>query len=166
MFYFNTIDLNNISYIVQNIPMAVIGIFFLFRPTDLIRNYHNDIQGYGGNDEADFLQRNNADHHNVYYPAETMQSEMSSKLNSQTLSDKKTRKFIEAVLCKCGRKFSYENLYAYHQKWECGRDLRCKFCQQSYCTLHYVKRHMKACKIRIKQQQQQQQQASQNILPS
>lgn len=61
----------------------------------------------------------------------------------------KTRKFDKTVVCTCGRKFSYENLYVYHKRWECGQELTCRYCQRSYCSVYYVKRHMKNCKKRI-----------------
>ena len=61
-------------------------------------------------------------------------------------SPQKSRKFSKTVICSCGRKFSYENLYAYHKRWECGQELTCRFCQRAYCSVYYVKRHMKKCK--------------------
>lgn len=60
----------------------------------------------------------------------------------------KSRKFDVTQVCTCGRKFSYENLYAYHKRWECGQELTCRFCLRSYCSVYYVKRHMKTCKKR------------------
>lgn len=60
----------------------------------------------------------------------------------------KSRKFEVTQVCTCGRKFSYENLYAYHKRWECGQELTCRFCLRSYCSVYYVKRHMKTCKKR------------------
>lgn len=64
-------------------------------------------------------------------------------------SASKSRKFEDAVVCKCGRSFSYENLYTYHKRWECGQELKCRLCHRSYCSVYYVKRHMKRCKKRI-----------------
>lgn len=64
-------------------------------------------------------------------------------------SASKSRKFEDAVICKCGRSFSYENLYTYHKRWECGQELKCRLCHRSYCSVYYVKRHMKRCKKRI-----------------
>lgn len=61
----------------------------------------------------------------------------------------KSRKFDVTQVCTCGRKFSYENLYAYHKRWECGQELTCRFCLRSYCSVYYVKRHMKTCKKRV-----------------
>lgn len=63
-------------------------------------------------------------------------------------SASKSRKFDDAVVCKCGRSFSYENLYTYHKRWECGQELKCRWCHRSYCSVYYVKRHMKRCKRR------------------
>lgn len=72
-----------------------------------------------------------------------------SKVRKQYYLNKsanKSRKFDETVVCNCGRTFSYENLYTYHKRWECGQELKCRLCQRSYCSVYYVKRHMKRCK--------------------
>lgn len=51
------------------------------------------------------------------------------------------------VSCDCGRKFEYEK-YQYHKRFQCGKSLQCNLCRRSYCSIYYVRRHMKTCKMK------------------
>lgn len=52
------------------------------------------------------------------------------------------------VSCDCGRKFEYENQYIYHKRFQCGKSLQCNLCRRSYCSIYYVRRHMKTCMMK------------------
>lgn len=51
------------------------------------------------------------------------------------------------VSCDCGRKFEYGKL-EYHKRFQCGKSLQCNLCRRSYCSIYYVRRHMKTCKMK------------------
>lgn len=48
------------------------------------------------------------------------------------------------ILCpNCPRTFKYSNLLTYHQKHECGRDLKCHSCQRQFGLLVQLAEHKK-----------------------
>lgn len=53
-----------------------------------------------------------------------------------------------ACVCECGRKFDNENNRNYHKRFQCGKSLQCNLCRRSYCSIYYVRRHMKTCKMK------------------
>lgn len=54
--------------------------------------------------------------------------------------DKSTRFF-----CLCGRKYTRERDMKYHQKWDCGRELKCPNCHKNYKDIQYFRAHKKMC---------------------
>lgn len=45
--------------------------------------------------------------------------------------------------CKCGRKFKRLNKWRYHNKWECGKVIKCHLCNRVVTTFYSLKMHMK-----------------------
>lgn len=146
--------------------------FFLFLYFIIIDPLHQDANSTTGNGEEDDNERdddnddenNDDEDSNFYFTDDILLTEM--RVNNERVvhslpdvdisqkkfylnkSAQRSRKFEKTVVCTCGRRFSYENLYVYHKRWECGQELTCRHCQRSYCSVYYVKRHMKKCKKR------------------
>lgn len=47
--------------------------------------------------------------------------------------------------CFCGRRYSLIRNLKYHQKWECGRILKCTKCGKTFKDLAYYRIHCKRC---------------------
>lgn len=45
--------------------------------------------------------------------------------------------------CKCGRSFSLTRNYNYHRKWECGKVIKCHFCQKRYTKYTTLQGHFR-----------------------
>lgn len=47
--------------------------------------------------------------------------------------------------CGCGRQFSHEKNLRYHQKWECGRALKCVICESEFASRSRLVSHQRVC---------------------
>lgn len=87
------------------------------------------------------------------HPSRTIGNDNNSVNNSKYRLSKSQKYHNSAacmVSCDCGRKFQYENQYIYHKRFQCGKSLQCNLCRRSYCSIYYVRRHMKTCKMKGK----------------
>lgn len=50
--------------------------------------------------------------------------------------------------CACGRQYGSQYLVNYHQKWECGRQLKCSICSRIYNSKSNLFRHTRICQKR------------------
>lgn len=82
----------------------------------------------------------------VFYPQQWQH------LNEANARNKYARsKFQNKIICSCKRSFIYPAQLTYHQRWECGRVLKCKSCQKILSTVTNKRKHEKQCKKLIKQ---------------
>lgn len=56
-------------------------------------------------------------------------------------------KLLSMVVCRCGKKFEYIWNLTYHKKWECGQDLKCSYCNDTFADISFLilRRHRDSC---------------------